>query len=181
MFCEKCGKNIADDSIFCEFCGHKNKEEKSTPHKKEEKKKVSGLTSIENETLKQMANHLNFLGYEIEKLNSESKMELVVARHTKENNILFWQIYPNFILFRTGLKTSKSPSSEIDDFINKINKILEITKVYYEMIDDELTIQFETIFNGKYGKEIFGQFIDFFKNDQLKMCSVEEFNKLFID
>jgi uncharacterized membrane protein YvbJ len=181
MFCEKCGKNIADDSIFCEFCGHKNKEEKSTPHKKEEKKKVGGLTSIENETLKQMASHLEFFGYEIEKLNSESKMEIVAARHTKENNIVLWQIYPSFILFRTGLKTSKSPSSEIDDFINKINKILEITKVYYEMIDNELTIQFEAIFNGKYDKEIFGQFIDFFKNDQVKMCSVEEFNKLFID
>lgn len=181
MFCEKCGKKISGDSIFCEFCGNRNKEEKIVKNTKKTEKKMDEPAPIKNENLKQMANHLEFLGYEIERLDSEGERELIAARHAKENNIVYWQIYPNFILFRTGLKTSKSSSSEIDDFINKINKALEITKVYYEIIDDNLTIQFEAIFNGKYDKEIFGQFIDFFKNDQVRMCSVEEFNKLFID
>ena len=26
MFCTECGKEIADDSLFCEFCGHSLKE-----------------------------------------------------------------------------------------------------------------------------------------------------------
>lgn len=24
MFCEKCGKQIEDDSLFCVYCGHEN-------------------------------------------------------------------------------------------------------------------------------------------------------------
>jgi|GEM_PF-1365888 len=183
MFCEKCGKKISDDSAFCEFCGQKiecgeKKENLSLEKKKGQEKENDQIAS---DNLKQIANHLEFLGYEIEKLSSAGEREFIAARHAKDNNMVYWLVYPNFILFRTGLKTSKKPSPKMDDFINKVNKILEMSRVYYEMIDDNLTIQFEAVFSGKYNKELFGQFLDFFKNDQTRTCSFEDFNKLFID
>lgn len=30
MFCQKCGKEIADDAVFCQFCGHQNKSNKES-------------------------------------------------------------------------------------------------------------------------------------------------------
>jgi hypothetical protein len=105
MHCEKCKKKISEDSIFCEFCGHKISRE---IHVSKKKKKEDIIKEI---TLKHIANHLEFLGYEIEKLDSEGEREFIAARHAKENNLLYWQVYPNFILFKTGLKTSKASSS----------------------------------------------------------------------
>ena len=181
MFCEKCGKNIADDSIFCEFCGYKNKEEKSKPHKKEEEKKASGLASIENETLKQMANHLNFLGYEIEKLDLDKNKEFIIARHSKNNNIVFWEIFSNFTLCKVGLKTTKKPTKEIDNFLNEANKALDITKVYYETEGNGLILRFEATYIGQYQKETFGQFYEVFEKDQQRFTLLDDFNNLLVD
>lgn len=181
MFCEKCGKNIADDSIFCEFCGHKNKEEKTTPHKKEEKKKVDGLTSIKNETLKQMANHLNFLGYEIEKLDLKDDKEFVVARHSKNNNIIFWEMFPNFVMFKVSLTTQKKSSAKVDAYMNEANKDLDFTKVYYDIDKGVLTLGLEAVYIGEYVKQTFGQFYEIFEKDQQRFTLLDDFNKLFID
>lgn len=179
MFCEQCGKKISDDSLFCEFCGGKIKqEERHETIKSVEKQKSPKV--IQNESLKQIANHLEFLGYEVKKLDIDGEREFIFAKHSKNNNIVFWEMFPGFTMFKVSLTTEKKPSAKIDAFINDTNKVLEISKLYYDIDENVLTLRFEAIYVGNYIKETFGQFYDIFTNDQQKGCSLNDFSKLFL-
>lgn len=183
MFCEKCGKNIPDNSVFCEFCGSKVMQEEIASEKAAEvlEKNPKSPKPIQNENLKQMANHLEFLGYQIEKLDTEGDREFIAARHSKDNNIVFWEMIPAFAMFKVSLTTKKKSSAKIDAFINNANKSLEISKLYYDIDDNVLTLRFEAVYVGKYVKETFGQFHKIFENDQERGCSLNDFSKLFVD
>lgn len=182
MFCEKCGKNIPDNSIFCEFCGNKIMQEEIVTEKivKAPKENIKNLKVIQNENLKQITNHLEFLGYEVRKLDMEGDREFIFAKHAKNNNVIFWEMFPNFVMFKVSLTTEKKPSEKIDAFINNANKNLEISKLYYDIDDAILTLRFEAIYVGAYVKETFGQFHELFENDQKRVCSLDDFSKLFV-
>jgi len=182
MFCEKCGKNIPDNSIFCEFCGNKIMQEEIVTEKivKSSEGNNKNLKVIQNENLKQITNHLEFLGYEVRKLDIEGEREFIFAKHAKNNNVIFWEMFPNFVMFKVSLTTEKKASSKIDAFINNANKNLEISKFYYDIDDNILTLRFEATYVGVYVKETFGQFHELFENDQKRACSLDDFSKLFV-
>ena len=177
MFCEKCGKTISGDSVFCEFCGHKISEEEKVI--KEQKKE----SVIIDSTLKQIASHLEFLGYEINKLElgEQGDREYIGATHPKKNNIMFWNIFRDFVMLKVSLTTNKKLSLKMNEFLNDANKKLDFAKVYCDEENGFAVIRFETTYTGKYSKEIFGQFLEIFENDQNRLGSFDNFTKLFID
>lgn len=189
MFCTNCGKQIPDDSSFCEFCGIKvvaesqMKTEKNSGVKKDTvKEKVHGISDIKNETLRYMASHLEFLGYQIEREEIEQNKELITATHPTNNNFLFFEMSPDFILFKAGLRVDKKPTQEMDAAINLINKALLISRVYYDTDGKSLTvIRVEAAYQGKYIKEGFARFHEFFEKDQQLMTQVEEFKAFLKD
>ena len=182
MHCEKCGEKISEESVFCEFCGNKIQEEKGVSKTaaiiSEENTKDAGI--IQNENLKQISNHLEFLGYEVNKLDLGGEKEFISAKHSKNNNILIFELFPNFVMFKVSLTTQKKSNIKMDAYVNNANKNLLITKFYYDFEDSVLILRFEAVYVGKYVKEIFGQFHEIFENDQKSGCAFEDFSKLFV-
>lgn len=180
MFCTKCGKEIAADSVFCEFCGTKV-EVKSAPSQESQPKKndtpqKKQAEEITNKTLQQMASHLEFLGYEIERLEIGENKEWVAARHPQSNNYLFFELLPNFILFQVSLRTDKKSNSKMDEAINKMNKALAISRVYYEVDEDKkVLLRIESVYSSDYQKERFARFRDTFESEQKMLSNLEEF------
>lgn len=191
MFCVNCGKQIADDSTFCEFCGAKLVKEEiskevnalsSNPENDiKEGTQVEKTKEIKNKELKQMADHLEFLRYEIEKLDIEGELEWVAARHSVHNNYVFHEITPYFVLFQSGIKLEKEYTSAMAESINVINKVLNITKVYYEVLDDFPVLRIEAVYVGEYSKEKFARFQDLYEKDQTSMTQLEDFKVFFKD
>jgi hypothetical protein len=137
-----------------------------------------------NKKIDNIINHLEFLGYKIEKVTPEKEggKELIMALHDQKNNLLFWEMLPNFVLFRISLSSTKTHIPEMDDFVNRANKILNISKIYTEIgkNEDNVTLVFEMIYIGDYSKEIFSQFLDHFTKDQESLAQIEGFGELFL-
>lgn len=185
MFCEKCEKNISEDSVFCEFCGNETKKEQKIAKDsiKANEAPMKDTSSIQNEKLKQMANHLEFLGYQIEKLEAtkEDKRETVFAGHPNNLNFTLLEAYPGFIILRALMSTKKPPSPEIDAFLNDINKSFVISKIYREIENNIIYLRIESIYTGDYIKELFGRFMDINIREHNQLRSLDNFIKLFVD
>lgn len=135
-----------------------------------------------SKTLEQIANHLEFLGYKIEKIEpkKEGDKELVIATHAKNNNMVIFEMLPSFIMFRVNLTSERKPSTEMDTFLNDANKKFDVAKVFYDNEDDNAVLRFEAIYIGEYSKEIFGQFYDMFEKDQKRIVVLDNFSKIFL-
>jgi len=185
MFCEKCGKKISDDSAFCEFCGQKiecgeKKENLSLEKKKGQKKENDQIAS---DNLKQIANHLEFLGYEIHRneLTEKDKRESLFVNHPDNLNLTILEMLPNFIIFRTLMATEKKPSAKIDAFLNDMNKNFLISKIYREVEDNKVYLRIESVYIGDYVKDIFGRFIDMNIREHSQLRASDDFGNLFVD
>lgn len=192
MFCTNCGKQIADDSAYCEFCGTKMSKAGQREAKESlEEEKVETLKKkdspgdnekISNAELQQMADHLEFLGYSTKKLDVGEEREWVVAKHPTNNSLVFFELLPNFILFRASFSTGKKHSSEMDVAVNEANKSLNLAKFYYEVEDDGLvSVKFESIYIGDYSKGVFARFHDFFDREVGRLGQSEHFQAFMND
>ena len=185
MFCTQCGKKIEEGSIFCEFCGTKQadieltKDAESTasePVKGSEVETVAEVPKeIINKELKKFADHLGFLGYEIEKLEVGENKEWVLATHPTSNNAVFFEIIPGFILFQVNLNTGKKHEAKMDVAVNIINKELNLARFYYVLEEGLAKLKIEAVYTGSYVKETFGQFHELFENDQKRAAQIEDF------
>lgn len=191
MFCPHCGKQVPVDSAFCEFCGAKIVSEETgeaamdvqkPKDTKQEVEKRNDTSSIHDEKLKQIANHLEFLGYQIEREENDQHKEVITATHLTNNNFLFFEMLPDYVLFKAGLRVDKKPTQEMDVAINQINKALLISRVYYDTDGKSLEIlRIEASYQGKYIKEDFARFHEIFEKDQQLMTQVEEFKAFLKD
>jgi len=191
MFCTNCGKQVPEDGSFCEFCGTKisseEQEEKMIDAQEPKEamqttEKKNDTANIKNEKLKEMASHLEFLGYQIEWEENEQNRDLITATHLTNNNFLFFEILPDHVLFKAGLRVDKKPSQAMDVAINQINKILLISRVYYDTDGKTLEIiRIEATYQGEYNKEKFSRFHEIFVKDQQLMIQVEEFKAFLKD
>lgn len=136
-----------------------------------------------NNLLDQLGNHLEFLGYKIEKQEpkADSNRLLIIASHSKNNNIVLFEMSPGFVLLKVSLTTQRKPTPEMDAFINEANKKFDISKFYYDVDSELAIIRFEAIYTGIYSKELFGQFVDFFQKDQDRLGLLDNFSKIFLD
>lgn len=191
MFCTNCGKQIVDDSVFCEHCGTKTtvKEPVKVDTEITEKEEdVSGKPSdetqgkeIQNIELKKMADHLEFHGYSIEKVDLGNGREWILARHDNIHNQVFLELTPGFVLFRASFSTNKKHSPKMDVSVNEANMHLDFAKLYYEIGEDDLvTIKFEATYVGDYSKGPFARFQDIFHKEVDRLGQLEEL-KVFLD
>lgn len=191
MFCTKCGKKIEEGSIFCEFCG--TEQVKVELAKETEPTVLEPVKELKNETLAEVpkeiinkelnkfADHLEFLGYEIEKLALDN-IERVVARHTNKNNCVFFQMMPNLSLFQVNFTTEKKHNPIMDVAVNSINKELGLSRFYYDIgkEDNLVVFRIEAMYVGSYSKEEFALFQDRFEKEQGLIFQHESF-KIFLD
>lgn len=174
MNCSKCDFNLPDNSKFCPKCG-----EKVVIIKKiDEKKEVTVGQDI--------ANHLEFLGYKVTKEdiseNETNGKYLFLAKHQKLNNVVFFNILDNSIIFKVTLTTVKKMTNEMFKYVNLANeKYLNFCKVFVNENEDNKTqLVFEVVYSGGYNKEVFSEFFNEFTADQQRFSAGENFDKLFI-
>ncbi len=167
--CPHCFKDIKEEANFCGYCGKETVLEKSV------------LTSS---TLEQIMNHLEFLGYKIERRdykNPGDKM-LFIATHPEHYNFTFIPLISqdsNFILFKLILTTDKSKSIEMDAAINRVNTAMFITRAYFQIEKGVAALRFEAVYMGEYVKDIFGKFFTQFGKDQTICFDDAVFSKAF--
>lgn len=140
---------------------------------------VEATEKMKNIELKQMADHLEFLGYQIKRIELDNGKELVTAVHPTNNNFMFFDLMTGFTLFRVNLSTEKRYEAEMDKAINRVNQDLGLSKIYYEMEDDIVVLRIEAVYVGEYKKERFGSFYELFENDQKRIFQLDA-SKVFL-
>ena len=145
MKCQKCNAQIKNDSAFCSECGVKIETSKIIPQYEE------------------FQNHLEFLGYEVDIIDSSDR-KFLTAKHQKEHNMFFVPLEGKMLIKSTFLAEKLFKDSLYKE-INEANKQLEI-KVYIEKNEDNRTeLIFESWYVGDYNKQKFSLLINDLKNN----------------
>jgi hypothetical protein len=134
--------------------------------------------------LDKISNHLEFLGYEIERRKAEKGNDFLLAKHSRRNNIVVVDHSEWLTFFRIALNTTKDYSKEISDYVNEMNSTLTVSRVFFEKDNEssKVVIIFNAMYIGDYTKEIFGNFLDTLTSDtEVLFQSGESFEKIFLD
>jgi hypothetical protein len=135
--------------------------------------------------MENMAQHLELLGYRIEKNNyvTTTGKPYFIAYHESDNNIVVIEYMSNFIILRTMLTTSKPLSADMKDFSNKANKSFTILRMYLNTDEDKKGTQmsFVAVYIGEYKKQIFGSFLNEYKSDINSIRAMEDYDKVFLN
>jgi hypothetical protein len=111
------------------------------------------------QTMKQICDHLNFLGYEITKEN-----KLTIAKHHRKMALFIeesLEIVMIASIFTSG-EMAKSDKVGYLEFINSLNRDAFLTRVYIGMATNLI---FEASFQGIYDKTTFGRFLEILDRD----------------
>lgn len=172
MNCLKCDFVLPENSKFCPKCGGQ-----VVLFKKEEKQEKSAIDEI--------ANHLEFLGYTVTKENSNeidvNEKYFYFASHQKLNNIVFFNILDNSILFKVTLSSNNKICNEMFKYVNLANeKYLNYCKVYISNKEEDKTLLvFEVVYIGGYNKTTFSEFFTELTADLQRFSAGDNFDKLF--
>src|SRR3989344_8853245 len=149
MFWKKCGHKANAEDKFCEECGEliprgKSEVTSEKPTSKTETK-VQEPKVFQNKALEHIANHLEFLGYQIEKEPSENqdKKEVLLATSVKNHNIVGIAIESGIVILRSTFRVEKAASTQMDAAINLLSSKLDVCNVYYEIEDGKVSLRFE--------------------------------------
>jgi hypothetical protein len=125
------------------------------------------MLEIKNEisyTINKITEHLEFLGYKIEK-DKEDK-ELLLAYHDTNNNMWFWdestkhQYNVSQICFGSGSRVANTRITlEKLRAINLLNRCSQIAYTYLEEDENDVIINFRAVYLGLYKKDVFSRFI----------------------
>jgi hypothetical protein len=140
-------------------------------------------TAMNTETLNQITNHLECLGYTIEKREPQQEEDKLVffAAHSTHNNFIYFELMPNFIFFQVGLNCEKNQSPEMHSYINQFNTISNLVRSYsIPLQNGRALVRLEANYIGEYSKELFSQFYDLLEADQKRFTSLKDFEKVFI-
>ena len=144
-------------------------------------KSVSNDKKTLSTTMKQLADHLEFLGYKIEISGKEVK-PYIIARHDINYNVVIEEPYPNFIYLRTYIIAPKAYSPAMTEFLNKAVQRFDITSIFVteEKGSTGITLNYVALYTGAYSREIFGSFFDMYKKDLDKIRYMDNYENLFI-
>lgn len=124
------------------------------------------------ENLKKLANHLEFLGYELE-LDKEN--ERYRATHDKNWNFMFGNSVGG-ILLRCYIGTEDDATMDkLLKYVNDLNREAAVARFY---IDDDGDFTFEGWWPREYNKATFGVFMDAWHHDGALMAKREESREL---
>ena len=136
--------------------------------------------------LEEIANHLEFFGYTIEKKEREDVPDRFnyYASHERHYNMRFFEMYKNFVCFQIcfwhdGLALNTFALAEA---FNEFNQKGTLTKFYYIPDKDgsRVLVHAETVFIGEYTKQSFGLFYDRFKADEKDAFESNAYKNCFI-
>ena len=191
MFCKKCGHKANTGDKFCEECGE------LIPHVKADASadvtiekpvshpeiKIEAPKVFKNRVLEHIADHLEFLGYQIEKElpQSQGKQEVLLATSVKNHNIVGFAVESGIVIVRSTFSIEKAVSAQMDAAVNLLSSKLDVCNVYYEVNDGKVSLRFESVFTGEYSKELFGKFLNYFSKDIDKMYLIESVNNAFVN
>lgn len=166
MNCKNCNKNIEEDSKFCQFCGEKIKIA-------EEPK----AEDVEDEVI----NHLEFLGYEIKKLDINGGSQQYSAIHKSRPNLFFNSISNIGISFVSFYSVDdekiKKQRDVVLEVINRMNN--QALFCSFSLTPDSKNFVCGALYQGKYNKKQLADFMDIFENDIQARLKAEDYLKDF--
>ena len=136
--------------------------------------------------LEDIANHLEFFGYTIEKEERKESANNFnyYASHERYNNIRFFEIYKNYVCFQIcfWLDGLGMDTSVLAETFNEFNRKGILTKFYYTLDRDDsrVFVYAEAIFIGNYTKPSFGLFYDRFKREERKAMESDSYKNCFV-
>jgi hypothetical protein len=137
-----------------------------------------------NAVLDEIANHLEFFGYTIEKKEWEENPDKFnyYVQHEVQNSIRFFEIIRNFVLFQIGFYRDELPTSALAETFNELNRKSTLAKFYYTLDKDSsrIFVYMEAIFMGDYTKQSFGIFYDRFKAEEKNAFQSDAYKNCFI-
>jgi len=118
--------------------------------------------------LEQIANHLEFFGYTIEKTEREDAPNSFAyyASHERYCSLRFFEVYKNFVCFQIGHwhDALGINTSALAETFNEFNRKSTLAKFYFTIDEDgsRVFIFTEAVFVGDYTKQSFELFYDRF-------------------
>lgn len=179
MKCEKCDKEIEDNSKFCVHCGEKVKEKNDQTKKKEteDDRIPKGLSDVRN--------HLEFIGYDVnENQIEDSGIIRFLATHPNRS-ILIVAYFPSVKFFtfvanyRIKKISSESGKNKLSELINQFNNNSIIST--FSVSNDSDTISCASWYPDFYSKKDFSCFIEFFENEVTSKFKLEEFKEFLTE
>ena len=139
-----------------------------------------------NTTLEEIANHLEFFGYSIEKIEREDDLNKFIyyASHEKYCNLRFLEVYKYFVCFQLGHwhDEQSTNTSALAEVFNEFNRKGMLAKFYYTQDNDSsrVYVYTEAIYIGDYTKQSFALFYDRFKADEKNAFESDSYKNCFI-
>jgi len=168
MICKNCNKNTDEDSKFCQFCGEKV-----------DKVTDSKIVNVEKEFL----DHLEFLGYEINKLGLNNNSQNYSAlKHKTRPNLIFNSVSETGISFVSFYNMDKQKiKSSVEDAFSTINRMNnQALFCSFSFSPDLGSLVCSALYLGKYNKKQFADFLDLFQNDIQNRFGAENYLNKFI-
>lgn len=166
MKCKNCNKNIDEDSKFCPSCGEKVEKEDKSP---------------KLDVDKEVINHLEFLGYEVNKLelNSENTQRYSAIHKGSKPNLVFNAIEDIGISFVTFYNIDegkvKKNHKEALELINRMNNQALFCSFSISPSLDSFVCA--ALYLGKYSKKQFADFLDLYEADIQNRLKAEDYLK----
>lgn len=176
MNCDKCQKEIDEDSKFCDHCGSKVEESQKENKTKDKEKALP-------QVLADVKNHIEFIGYEVEEVEPEdSGVIRLYARHKSRSNLIISYL-PSIeaLIFVSNFKYTRVESeikkNNILKTVNEINNNLAII-TSFSVGSDFDTVSISSWYPSDYSKKNFSDFLEIFENEISRLLANEEFQKL---
>jgi hypothetical protein len=171
MKCKKCKNNLDDDSKFCMKCGEKVSTETTHDIKTGEKK-------FESQTINEIREHLEFLGYTNEFDTDNPKKVVSISRLPTKPTITCSSSVDNIVYLNSNWNGLKEVNT-VEQY-RCLNKLTS-TNVFAQLtITDNGNLAIFSTYIGEYSKKRFGEFFDIFIADINRVLNDETFKKLFI-
>ena len=133
--------------------------------------------------VEQIAVHLEFYGYKIEKREPKEagRQPLYLASHEDRPNMRFYELAPYFVLIGSGFRSPRGPSPEIGDLLNEVNDRMSVSRAYWKPLEPGpgVIVNFESVYMGVYKKDLFAAFYDMMRKDVHVMHDIADCSKIF--
>ena len=120
--------------------------------------------------LDEVANHLEFLGYRLEKTQVAGTLDLVSAKHDQKANVLMRPSAGGILVSAPfSTKVTDETWNEFLGFLNDVNQVLSVGKIYFIKTESGRSVIVEAWYQGPYSKVEFGRFMSLFEQSVISL------------